>query len=65
VFADCGAGKGPAWFPLCGEGPIRINSPNYGLVVVNPSTGNVLLGHDSVGLVEFEPETGNSIVRFL
>jgi hypothetical protein len=64
VFADCG-GKGPAWFPLCGEGPLRINSLNYGPVFVHPTTGNLLLGHDSVGLIEFEPETGNSMTRSL
>lgn len=63
VFQDCG--KGVAWFPLCAEGPIRVNSLNYGLMVVNPKTGTLLLGHDSVGLVELEPETGNSLIRSL
>jgi hypothetical protein len=64
VFADCG-GKGPAWFPLCAEGVLRINSLNYGPILVHPTTGNLFIGHDSVGLVEFEPETGNSITRSL
>lgn len=64
VFADCGA-KGPAWFPLCAEGVLRINSLNYGPILVHPTTGNLFIGHDSVGLVEFEPETGNSITRSL
>jgi hypothetical protein len=63
VFQDCA--KGVPWFPLCAEGPIRINSLNYGPVFVNPKTGNLLLGHDSVGIVEFEPETGNSVIRSL
>lgn len=63
VFKDCG--KGTAWFPLCAEGPIRINSLNYGPVFFNAATGNILLGHDSVGLVELEPDTGNSMIRSL
>ena len=63
VFQDCA--KGVSWFPLCAEGPIRINSLNYGPIWLNPKTGNLLLGHDSVGIVEFEPETGNSIIRSL
>jgi hypothetical protein len=63
VFQDCA--KDVSWFPLCAEGPIRVNSLNYGLMVVNPKTGTLLIGHDSVGLVEFEPETGNSVTRSL
>lgn len=62
VFKD--AGKVP-WLPLAAEGPIRINSLNYGPMFVNPATGTLLLGHDSIGLLEFEPETGNSFVRSL
>jgi hypothetical protein len=63
VFADCG--KVAPWLPLCAEGPIRINSLNYGGLIVDPASGRIFLGHDSVGLVEFEPETGNSMVRSL
>ena len=63
VFAD--AGKPGAAFPLSAEGPLRINSLNYGPLFVDGTTGAVFLGQDSVGLVEYEPETGNSFVRSL
>ncbi|MEM9696320.1 MAG: hypothetical protein AAGA56_27495 [Myxococcota bacterium] len=62
VFRVCC--KGPSWFPLCAQGPIVINSLNYGPVFALPN-GNLALGQDSVGLVEFEPETGNSMIRSL
>lgn len=62
VFADCGKGKA---FTLCAEGPLRINSLNYGPLLIDPATGALFLGQDSVGLVEYEPETGNSFTRSL
>jgi hypothetical protein len=61
VFSD--GGKVRPWFPLSAEGPLRVNSLNYGPVAIDPDTHHLYLGHDSIGLVEFEPETGNSINR--
>lgn len=59
----CGKKSSWDWFPLCMQGPMRINSLNYGPMWLNRNTGNLIFGQDSIGIVEFEPETGNSINR--
>ncbi|MCV6588170.1 MAG: hypothetical protein OIF57_03950 [Marinobacterium sp.] len=59
----CGKKSHWGWFPLCMQGPMRINSLNYGPMWLNKNTGNLIFGQDAIGIVEFEPETGNSINR--
>jgi hypothetical protein len=63
VNKSCGKKGHWDWFPLCMNGPLKINSLNYDPMWLNKKTGTLLFGQDSIGIVEFEPETGNSINR--